>query len=522
MSANATAPGTRVGQRIADRYELVRLLGAGGMGEVYEGAHLRVGKRVAVKCLWPMFAADPAQVERFEREARVASMVDSPHMVDVLDAGALEDGTRFLVMELLDGVTLHAALAETGPLPIERALAIARALASGLAAAHAAGIVHRDLKPDNVFLVRRVGGELVKILDFGISKFRHPSMIGELTRTGVAMGTPAYMAPEQTEGLREVDARADVWSLGVIVFRMLSGALPFASESYARLLMKVLAEPAPALRTYCPEAPAELEAFVARCLEKSPDARFGSMQEVETELARIASTSLTGVLAPRTPVSHDEATRPAHGLRDSQTRRSEIEPDRAPQPVSASTPVSGPVVSRPKDSPLLSPNLQPTDELLLTDATGTRRILAREFLAMPLSARLQHVITGTIALAPPVTSLYERLGGEPAVEAAVVRFYEKVIADPSLAPFFDGLDLGAQIRKQIAFMTFAFGGTTVHSGRDLRQAHAGLVKRGLGGAHFDAVASHLAETLDELGVPRDVKGEVMTIVASVRTDVLGG
>lgn len=116
LSHTASAPGSRVGQRIADRYELTRLLGSGGMGEVYEGSHLRVGKRVAVKCLWPIFAADPAQVERFEREARVASMVDSPHLVDVFDAGALEDGTRFLVMELLEGVTLHAELGEHGPL----------------------------------------------------------------------------------------------------------------------------------------------------------------------------------------------------------------------------------------------------------------------------------------------------------------------------------------------------------------------------------------------------------------------
>ncbi len=344
-------------------------------------------------------------------------------------------------------------------------------------------------------------------------------MVGELTRTGVAMGTPAYMAPEQTEGLREVDERADVWSLGVIVFRMLSGELPFASESYARLLMKVLAEPAPALRTLCPEAPIELDAFVARCLEKSPEARFPSMVEVQAALARIAASGATGWLAARAPVRHDDATRPAQpvGMRDSESRRSAASQSSAP---AVTTPVSGPVLSRPKDSPLLSPHLPPTDELLLTDASGTRRILAREFQALAFPVRLQHVLSGTVVAAPPASTLFERLGGEAAVEAAVVRFYDKVLDDPSLAPFFEGLDLAALIRKQIAFMTFAFGGAVGYGGRDLRHAHAGLVKRGLGPAHFDAVAGHLAMTLEELGIASELQREVLTLVGGVRADVL--
>ncbi len=354
--------GARVGQTAAGRYRVLSLLGTGGMGEVYEAEHLAVGKRVALKCLWRAFWDDPEQVARFEREARVASLVRSPHVVDVLDAGKLEDGAPFLVMELLEGTTLARELATNGAMSVERALFIVRQIAAGLEAAHLAGIVHRDLKPENVFLLRVAGRELVKILDFGVSKFRREDMDPDLTRTGTAIGTPTYMSPEQTEGMRHVDERADVWSLGVILFRMLTGELPFFAESYARLLIKVVSdEPAPRLRSRMPDLPRDLDAIVARCLEKSPAGRFASMAELVAALPgdpkRRTSTVPPAARAaprspPRAPVPQelaDSATRAAR------PRREDITPAATPRP----RPLEG--GSGPRASPPVPPAVPPPE-----------------------------------------------------------------------------------------------------------------------------------------------------------------
>jgi serine/threonine protein kinase len=425
MSADPTTPssGARIGEQAQGRYRLVRFLGAGGMGEVYEAEHLQVGKRVAVKCLWPAYTSNPEQVERFEREARVASLVDSPHVVDVLDAGSLADGTRFFVMELLQGVTLAAELSALGALPIGRACKILTQIAVGVGAAHAAGITHRDLKPENVFLSRRGGtdhrpavpGALVedhvKVLDFGISKFRRDDMDVALTRTGTAIGTPTYMSPEQSEGSREVDGRTDIWSMGVILFRMVTGTLPFAGDSYARLLINVITAPAPRLRALRPEASPALEALVARCLAKSPSDRFATTTELLAALADPAVLeSGAGLDAAALPPSAD-VTRarglPAPTSSDSETRRAlgrpiqTNEPPRSARARSEAPPSPhGATVhvwpGAPKSvAPAVADADMPFDEVILGGVDG-RRLPARTFFDLPLSERIRHVIARTV------------------------------------------------------------------------------------------------------------------------------
>jgi serine/threonine protein kinase len=418
MSADPTTPsqGARVGEQAQGRYRLVRFLGAGGMGEVYEAEHLQVGKRVAVKCLWPAYASQPDQVERFEREARVASLVDSPHVVDVLDAGALEDGSRFFVMELLQGVTLAGELSSLGALPIDRACRIVTQVALGVGAAHAAGITHRDLKPENVFLVRRGGADHVKVLDFGISKFRREDMDVSLTQTGTAIGTPTYMSPEQSEGSRDVDGRTDIWSMGVILYRMIVGALPFAGDSYARLLINVVTAPAPRLRSHRPEASPALEAIVARCLAKAPGDRFATTAELLEALSDPAVLQTFPQAAAAELPRSEEVTRAGKASappNDSETRRASPRPPGsvapgavARRPVTERPPPVGPmdrtmaaksarstgrlpVVPPPADGEM------PFDEVILGGPDG-RRLPARAFFDLPLSERIRHVIARTV------------------------------------------------------------------------------------------------------------------------------
>jgi serine/threonine protein kinase len=368
----AVLPGARAGELIDGRYRLVRMIGAGGMGEVYEAEHLLVGKHVAVKILSAEHSSDVSTVERFQREMRVASLVASPHIVDVMDAGQLADGTRYFAMELLRGVTLGKEREACGPLPIERAVALARQIATGLAAAHAAGIVHRDLKPDNVFLVAQTdGADHLKILDFGVSKIRTTEPQLDLTRTGMAIGTPMYMSPEQSEASRDLDARTDLWSLGVILFRMLTGEPPFVAPNYARLMIKIVTEPAPRPSVQRPEISAALEDLVLRCLEKDPADRPPSAEALIRALDELPlGLSMTRVdidVAPQSP--EPSSARPI-----------------TPTPLPAVKPL-------PARFAAPFPSDLPFDEVLLS---GGRRLTAAGFFELPLSERIQQVIARTV------------------------------------------------------------------------------------------------------------------------------
>jgi serine/threonine protein kinase len=270
-----------VGTLVAERYRVEKRLGQGGMGTVYVAEHLGIGKRVALKCLNPEYAANAMVVERFLREARLATAAGNEHIVDVTDIGKLPDGAPFIVMELLEGRELGDALAQDGPFVIGRAVRILRQACDALAAAHDKGIVHRDLKPDNLFLAKRTRDpEFVKVLDFGISKLTESGKVQKLTGTGMTLGTPHYMSPEQAQGLSSVDHRTDVYALGVILYELLVGELPFDEETFPMLVVAIVTRDAPSVRARRKDVPFELDAVVQRCLAKDPELRPQSVAEL--------------------------------------------------------------------------------------------------------------------------------------------------------------------------------------------------------------------------------------------------
>ncbi len=305
MRPEASTPDALVGQIVGGRYRILRRIGAGGMGAVYEGDHVELGKRVAIKFLLERYDDDPEAVARFRREARIASQIGQANIVDVTDVGTDDTGRSFIVMELLSGMTLGEVLQRGGPMPPERAVAVIRQVLAGLGAAHDKGIVHRDMKPENVFVENRGddGQDRIKIVDFGISKLiaANESKI-RLTATGAVIGTPVYMAPEQAMGLVEVDQRVDLYAVGVMLFEMLAGRPPFQGTNYAALVSQHLHVAPPSLAALRPDVPRAVVEAVARALAKEPGDRFASAAEMARALPHPASLRVDGgaTLGPHT------------------------------------------------------------------------------------------------------------------------------------------------------------------------------------------------------------------------------
>ena len=278
-----------IGQLVGGRYTLLRRVGKGGMGVVYEADHTNLGKRVAVKLLLDKYTDDPEVVARFQREARTASSIGDQHIVEVTDAGMHDDGRSFIVMELLEGQNLAETLEACGPMPAVRAVEIVRQVLRGLGAAHAKGIVHRDMKPENVFLTTRGGSaDFAKIMDFGISKFLMSTESKvRLTATGAVIGTPVYMAPEQALALGEVDARVDLYAVGVMLYELLAGHPPFQAPSYIALVTQHLNLPPPPLGEARPDLPRALIKAVHRALEKDPARRYQTAAEMAAAIPTV-------------------------------------------------------------------------------------------------------------------------------------------------------------------------------------------------------------------------------------------
>jgi serine/threonine protein kinase len=310
-------------------YVLERLLGQGGMGAVYAAREERLGRRVAIKVLLDAVADRPDLVKRFEREARSAAALQSDHVTRVLSVGKLPSGAPFIVMELLEGEDLASTLAARGRLAVAEVVGYMSQVCEALAEAHALGIVHRDLKPANIFLARRpTGATTVKVLDFGISKGATGAAPESLTATSAFMGTPYYMSPEQLREAKAVDARSDIWALGVVMYELLTGRPPFMADVLADLCVLIVdAKPTP-VSAYRPDVTPALDAVLARCLEKDPAHRFASVKELMVALSLAASPTAPSApaqrpvartapmsegLMPTLPLPRTSEPRPSHG-----------------------------------------------------------------------------------------------------------------------------------------------------------------------------------------------------------------
>jgi serine/threonine protein kinase len=275
------------GYLIGDKYSIVQVIGSGGMGIVYEATHLRLGQRVAVKMLLPDLMESESAVARFEREARAIAHLRSPHVARVFDVDALSDGTPYMVMEFLEGRDLAEELVARGPLSVEEAVDYMRQVCDAMAEAHRLGIIHRDLKPANIFLANEGRHSIVKVLDFGISKVLNDAAPSVTTQSG--LGTVCYMSPEQVRSAKSVDARTDVWALGVVLYEVLTGLQPFSGDSTTAIAAAIIADEPATLRSMRNDVPPALERVVMKALEKDRERRFSDAAAFADAIAPFAS-----------------------------------------------------------------------------------------------------------------------------------------------------------------------------------------------------------------------------------------
>ncbi len=433
----AAAPDTRIGKTVSERYRIVRKLGEGGMGAVYEGEHLLLQRKVAIKALHTQFSTNAEMVGRFQREAMAANAIRHPNIVEVTDMGRFEDGAVFMVLEFLEGCDLGTVIARERALPLSRTVHILSQVCDALSAAQAVNIIHRDLKPENIYVTRRgEDPDFAKVLDFGIAKFAEGAGRG-ITRTGTTVGTPYYMSPEQAFGDADIDSRADIYSLGVVLFQCITGTLPFNDDSFPRLLMKVVEQPAPRLSSLSPNVPPELDTLVDRMLAKDRALRPQTFGEVKAALApfREVSAAFRASLTPSAPPRVSAI--------------SGFAPTMTPEPAAAPSQVR-PVVSAPKTERSEPPKrsslaiwLVLGAGLLLFGGVGIAVVgyfaLARE--DVPQEAATENTVpavsTPTPSPPPPV----------PAVPAEQVRVQVRT-EPPEAALFLDGASAPNPLDRQ--------------------------------------------------------------------------
>jgi serine/threonine-protein kinase len=422
------------GEIICGKYQIIELIGSGGMGFVVSASHVELREKVALKFLRPEALTNEDLVARFAREARAAVSIKSEYVARVFDIGNLPDAGPFIVMEYLEGRDLWDVVREQGPLPIKMAVEFVMQACEALATAHAAGIVHRDVKPENLFLTERAQGMAsIKVLDFGISKVALTGSAFEadapLVQTMMPMGSPVYMSPEQIRASQDVDARTDIWSLGCVLYELLTGTAAFDAPSVTQLSAVILEQHPLPLRSYCPDAPAELEAVITRCLEKDPKKRFQDVGELALALlpfaprrARISAERCCYVLKKgrNSEIEIDPASIPPPPMPDFGTFASlaadKREGDEA-VPNSTSKPAS---ITLPQDEP---PDFRPSN--------GSKRILlvglavAAVASIWAISARRHSAVT---AAAAPDTVVHTAEGTPPAVDP-----WRPVVVNPAVA-----------------------------------------------------------------------------------------
>ncbi len=287
---------------IAGKYQLVGMIGRGGMGSVWEGRHASLGTRVAIKFIESDYANSQEARQRFDNEAHAAARIQSKHAIQIFDHGVTDDGKPYIVMEFLSGEPLDKRVDRLGRLSLQETARILQQVCRGLARAHEQGVIHRDLKPENIFLVRSMDDdeEIAKVLDFGIAKMKGPpgstpggsGGVSSSTKTGSVLGTPFYMSPEQARGLKIVDHRTDVWSLGIIAYKCVTGVLPFEGESVGDLLVKICTSPLPVPSQFLPGLPQAFDQWFSRALDRDPERRFASVQELSDALAYAAGITV--------------------------------------------------------------------------------------------------------------------------------------------------------------------------------------------------------------------------------------
>ncbi len=281
------------GDLLGGKFRIEALIGRGGMGAVFSAQHEMLGQRVAIKMLLSAVASNREAVARFLNEARAAARIEGEHVARVMDVATLDDGRPYMVIEYLDGSDLSQHLEARGPLPVRETVDHILQALEALAQAHARGIVHRDFKPSNLFLARRLDGTtLVKVLDFGIAKATQPQTFQEsasVTRSNAILGSPQYMSPEQLRNPRNVDARTDIWAVGLTLYELLTGSAPFSGRTFGELFAAILEETAPPIRAQRPDVDPELEAIIARCLCRDVNQRYPNVTELAQVLARHGS-----------------------------------------------------------------------------------------------------------------------------------------------------------------------------------------------------------------------------------------